>query len=100
MTVADARGTDVWSWDLRARQLVRWTESELGGIDPALLADAEVVRFRSFDGRMIPAIVERPRTRAPGRAPVIINIHGGPRRRSARASAPESRPTCSNSGRW
>lgn len=70
---------DVWSWDLEQGHLTRWTTSELGDLDPAKLAEPELIRFKSFDGRSIPAFVYRPTNVAPGtRKPVIIDIHGGP----------------------
>ena len=68
---------DVWSWDLGANRLDRWTTSEIGGLDPATLVEPTLVRFDSFDDLSVPAFVYRPRN-ARGRAPVIIDIHGGP----------------------
>lgn len=55
----------------------RLTEGFLAGLDPADLAEPEVVRFPSFDGREVPAFLYRPRG-AEGRAPVVLSIHGGP----------------------
>ncbi|HEX9954692.1 MAG TPA: prolyl oligopeptidase family serine peptidase, partial [Allosphingosinicella sp.] len=70
---------DVWVWDLKDSRLTRWTNSELGGLDPARLAEPKLIRFRSFDGLSVPAFVYRPRNVAPGtRTPVIMDIHGGP----------------------
>jgi dipeptidyl aminopeptidase/acylaminoacyl peptidase len=70
---------DVWSWSIADAQVTRWTSSELGGLDPARLAVPELIHFRSFDGRRIPAFVYRPTGLPPGtRTPVIIDIHGGP----------------------
>ncbi|MGH8446045.1 MAG: S9 family peptidase [Solimonas sp.] len=68
--------SDVWAWDIEAGELTRWTTSEMGGLDPAAMADASLVSFKSFDGLEIPAWITRPRRE--GRAPVIIDIHGGP----------------------
>ncbi|MBC2777337.1 S9 family peptidase [Parasphingopyxis marina] len=68
---------DVWSWGVTSGELVRWTQSELGPLDPATLIEPELIRFRSFDGVSIPAFVYRP-TGATGPTPVIIDIHGGP----------------------
>jgi dipeptidyl aminopeptidase/acylaminoacyl peptidase len=73
--------TDVWSLGLEDRTLVRWTESEIGGLDPASFAAPELVSFDTFDEvggapRQIPAFVYRPA--APGPHPVLISIHGGP----------------------
>ncbi|HEY7809532.1 MAG TPA: S9 family peptidase [Allosphingosinicella sp.] len=78
MTSATTAG-DVWVWDLKDARLTRWTHSELGGLDPARLAEPKLIRFRSFDGLSVPAFVYRPRSVAPGvRTPVIMDIHGGP----------------------
>jgi len=67
---------DVYSWDLRARRLTRWTQSETGGIPASTFVDPELISWRSFDGREITGFLYRPRT--PGPHPVIVNIHGGP----------------------
>jgi dipeptidyl aminopeptidase/acylaminoacyl peptidase len=69
---------DVWTWDLQAGRLDRWTYSELGGLDPATLVEPELIRYRSFDGLSIPAFVYRPKGPASGKRPVVIQIHGGP----------------------
>lgn len=75
--------SDVWSWGVDDGSLTRWTQSELGGLDPAQLSEPELIHFRSFDGRQIPAFVYRPRTVAKGvRTPVIMDIHGGPESQS------------------
>ncbi|MET0272435.1 MAG: prolyl oligopeptidase family serine peptidase [Phenylobacterium sp.] len=68
---------DVWSWELDAAKLVRWTTSEMGGLDPAAMVEPTLVRFKSFDGREVPAWVYRPKGAA-GKVPVILSIHGGP----------------------
>jgi dipeptidyl aminopeptidase/acylaminoacyl peptidase len=67
---------DVWVYDLRARKLVRWTESEIGGLAPQRFASPSLITYDSFDGRQIPAFLYTPDR--PGRHPVIITIHGGP----------------------
>ena len=69
---------DVWAWDFGERRLVRWTFSELGGLDPATLVEPQLIRFRSFDGLSVPAFVYRPKGRAARPRPVIVDIHGGP----------------------
>jgi dipeptidyl aminopeptidase/acylaminoacyl peptidase len=70
---------DVWSWSVADGKLTRWTTSELGGLDPAKLAEPQLMRFTSFDGMSIPAFVYRPvNVVADTRTPVIIDIHGGP----------------------
>lgn len=73
--VLDPRPTGIPKKD-GPRTLVRWTESELGGLDPASLRDPELVEYTSFDGRKIPAFVYPPAGDGP--SPVLISIHGGP----------------------
>ncbi len=67
---------DAFTWDLRRKQLTRWTESEVGGLDPKRFVTPELIEFPSFDGRKIPAFYYRPRTQGPH--PVVVRIHGGP----------------------
>jgi dipeptidyl aminopeptidase/acylaminoacyl peptidase len=69
---------DAYSLNVRTGELVRWTESELGGIIPAELSEAELVRWPSFDGLEITGFYYRPNARFTGPRPVIIDIHGGP----------------------
>ena len=56
----------------------RWTESETGGLEPASSRARELVRWKSFDGRVISGFLYAPPARFTGKRPVIINIHGGP----------------------
>jgi dipeptidyl aminopeptidase/acylaminoacyl peptidase len=69
--------SDVYSLDAATGRLERWTESETG-LATAAFADAELVRWKSFDGRTISGFLYRPPARFAGRRPVLINIHGGP----------------------
>ncbi len=68
--------SDVHVYHLGERNLVRWTESEVGGLDPNRFPEPELVRFESFDELKIPAWVYRPQGTGPH--PVIVQIHGGP----------------------
>lgn len=83
-TLSSARSpADVWSLDTRRGQLTRWTESETGGLDASLFREPELVRFKSFDGLTLSALVYRPDPRKfPGRRPALIMIHGGPESQS------------------
>jgi dipeptidyl aminopeptidase/acylaminoacyl peptidase len=70
---------DAWSWDVAGGVLTRWTQSELGGLDPAKLAEPRLIRFKSFDGLSVPAFVYRPTNVPAGsKTPVVMDIHGGP----------------------
>lgn len=72
--------SDVYVYGLRKRELVRWTESEVGGLDTARFPVPELVGFESFDGLEVPAWVYRPAGRGPH--PVVVQIHGGPESQS------------------
>jgi len=72
----DRSPSDVYSVDT-ASKLERWTESEIGGLNPAKFAEPELIRWKSFDGKTISGFLYKPAD-ATGRRPVIINIHGGP----------------------
>ncbi len=65
--------------------LVRWTESEIGGLDTSAFRTPELVSFPTFDEvdgapRQIPAWVYKPA--GPGPFPVVVSIHGGPESQS------------------
>ncbi|KAF0171250.1 MAG: S9A/B/C family peptidase [Caulobacteraceae bacterium] len=73
--------SDVHVYDLQTRQLTRWTQSEVGGLDPRSFVEPKLVRFPTFDSatggpKEITAWVYEPKT--PGPHAAIINIHGGP----------------------
>lgn len=72
---------DVYSLDLAARSVQRWTHSEVGGLNPEEFATPQLIEYSTFDQvdgapRMIPAFVYRPS--GPGPFPVVVSIHGGP----------------------
>jgi len=75
---------DVYSIDLSANTLARWTESEVGGLDTSKFVEPTLVHFpaKSAKGRplQVPAFYYQPKT--PGPHPVVINIHGGPESQS------------------
>lgn len=80
MSTATSAG-DVWTWNIMDGDVVRWTQSEPGPLDPATLIEPELVRFDSFDGLSVSAFVYRP-AGATGPTPVIVDIHGGPESQS------------------
>jgi len=69
---------DVYVLDAAAGTTTRWTESEMGGLVAANLSEAELVRWKSFDGLEISGFLYRPPAKFTGPRPVIIDIHGGP----------------------
>ncbi len=79
LTISSPRSaSDVYVLDAVGGTVTRWTESELGGLVAANLSEAELVRWKSFDGLEISGFLHRPPAKFPGKRPVIINIHGGP----------------------
>jgi len=57
----------------------RLTHAMSPEIDPDDLVDAQVVRFKSFDGMEIPNILYKPhQATAENKVPAIIWVHGGP----------------------
>lgn len=77
---ASARSTlDVYVVKSANNEVVRWTESELGGLVAKDLVEPELIRWKSFDGKEISGFYYAPsQEKFPGKRPVIINIHGGP----------------------
>ncbi len=74
--------SDVYTYDLGTRELTQWTDSEIGGLPNSSFTAPELISYETFDRvggkpRMIPAFYYKP-AKATGRAPVVINIHGGP----------------------
>ncbi len=85
---------DIWLYDLKTKVLTQVTESDRAGIDPATFIAPELIKFKSFDGREIPAWYYKPRpeslkvvpianeamtiTRNTPPLPVIVSVHGGP----------------------
>ncbi len=77
-SVSSAKSTSDVYVLLSDGRVERWTESELGGLNPDVLVEPELVRWKSFDGLEISGFLYRAGAGFGGRRPVIINIHGGP----------------------
>jgi dipeptidyl aminopeptidase/acylaminoacyl peptidase len=75
--------SDVYSLDLKTGKVDRWTQSEIGGLNPAQFIEPQLIQLKSFDALPISAFVYRPDLKKfPGRRPVLISIHGGPESQS------------------
>lgn len=75
---------EVYSMDVKSGKVERWTFSETGGILTEQFSEAKLIRWRSFDDRMISGFLYEPPERFVGKRPVIIDIHGGPESQSTR----------------
>ena len=69
---------DVFEYNTVTNELLRWTESELGGMDTSTLQDPQLISWKSFDGKSISGYLYKTSSKFSGKRPVIINIHGGP----------------------
>jgi dipeptidyl aminopeptidase/acylaminoacyl peptidase len=69
---------NLFVYNIETRESTQLTDTLNAEIDAADLVETDVVRYESFDGVEIPAILMRPHL-APGeKAPAIIDVHGGP----------------------
>ncbi|MBU0551112.1 S9 family peptidase [Myxococcota bacterium] len=72
---------DAFSYDPQTQETIRWTFSEVGGLDAARFIAPTLIQYPTFDQdnagpRQIPAFLYTPPSAQP--APVIVLIHGGP----------------------
>ena len=68
---------DCYSLDVANEKLERWTNSETAVKTESLL-QAELIHWKSFDGKMISGFLYKPPAKFTGKRPVLVNIHGGP----------------------
>ncbi len=70
---------DIWIYDIATDKYQVLLASEYGSIDKSKLLEPEYIKYKSFDGLEIPAIVYKPKNIPKGvKLPAIINVHGGP----------------------
>jgi len=93
--------SDVWLYDISSRNIAQVTHSSRAGIPQSSFIEPELIRYKTFDGRDIPAWYYRPQfgttmVTSPGnnrvsmaatittpeerniKVPVIVSVHGGP----------------------
>ena len=68
---------DCYSLDVANEKLERWTSSETAVKTESPL-QAELIRWKSFDGKMISGFLHKPPAKFTGKRPVLVVIHGGP----------------------
>jgi dipeptidyl aminopeptidase/acylaminoacyl peptidase len=75
----DRAPSNLHVYDLKSGKTVQLTQSLSKDIDADDLVEGRVVRFKSFDGTLIPSIYFAPKGLAPGvKAPAVVFVHGGP----------------------
>lgn len=72
----DNRPPEIVIISMAGRGVSVLTDSMAGGV-PDGIPSPELIHYRSFDGRMIPAFYYRPIARK-SKFPVVLSIHGGP----------------------
>ena len=66
-------------YNFETKQYKKLTDTMNPEIDTDDLVEAEVVRYKSFDGIEIPAIFYKPHNTKPGdKFPALVQVHGGP----------------------
>jgi dipeptidyl aminopeptidase/acylaminoacyl peptidase len=77
-TLTDVRvAGDAFSLNAETGQVTRWTQSE-SAVPTASFPAAQLVKWKSFDGKLISGFMYRPPAKFAGKRPVLVLIHGGP----------------------
>jgi len=70
---------DLYVRNRETGEIRRLTHALHPDIDPAALVQAEVVRFKSYDGVEIPGLLYKPQEATPAhKVPALVWVHGGP----------------------
>ena len=80
MVVNSAQGpAQIHVIDTQNNTVTAWTQpAGTEGLSLQALPDQQIVRWTSFDGRMISGVLSLPPARFTGRRPVVMLVHGGP----------------------
>jgi len=71
--------SNLYVYDFATRQHTRLTDTLNKAINQDDLVEAEVIRYKSYDGVEIPSIYYKPKNLAAGqKAPALVWVHGGP----------------------
>jgi dipeptidyl aminopeptidase/acylaminoacyl peptidase len=77
-SLTNAQGAgDCYSLDVTTGKVERWTVSETA-VKTDAFPTAELVHWKSFDGKMISGFLYKPSAKFTGKRPVLVVIHGGP----------------------
>src|SRR5215470_1908706 len=68
---------DCYSLDVTSEKLERWTMSETA-VKTEGFPQAELIRWKSFDEKVISGFLYKPPAKFTGKRPVLVVIHGGP----------------------
>jgi dipeptidyl aminopeptidase/acylaminoacyl peptidase len=68
---------DCYSLDVASEKSERWTTSETA-VKTESFPQAELIHWKSFDGKMISGFLYKPPPKFTGKRPMLVVIHGGP----------------------
>ncbi|MBA3694126.1 MAG: S9 family peptidase [Acidobacteria bacterium] len=72
-----ASPADIWTLDLKTRQLAQLTDSPHAGVDLTKMVRPELVEYAAHDGLKLSGWLYKPHG-ATGAMPVVLSFHGGP----------------------
>lgn len=91
---SSTNNSDIWLYDLEKKSLTQVTKSDRAGIPQESFVAPQLIKYKTFDGREIPAWYYRPEktigkinspvgnfslgVRPTANLPVIVSVHGGP----------------------
>ncbi|MEH0167328.1 prolyl oligopeptidase family serine peptidase [Roseateles microcysteis] len=75
----DRSPSNLFVHDFATKKTTQLSRSMSKEIDPSELVEAKIVRFKSFDGMVIPSVYYEPKGASPGnKVPAVLLVHGGP----------------------
>lgn len=84
----DRSPSNLYVYDFGTKQAKQLTRSLSPEIDPEELVEARIVRFRSFDGMVIPSVYYQPKEASTtNKVPAVVLVHGGPGGQTTRGYA-------------
>jgi dipeptidyl aminopeptidase/acylaminoacyl peptidase len=76
---ADRAPSNLYVHDFTTGKTTRLTDTLSKDVDPEDLVDTQVIRFKSFDGMIVPGILYKPHQATKDtKSPAIVMVHGGP----------------------
>ena len=84
----DRSPSNLYVYDFGTKQVKQLTRTLSKDIDPEELVEGRIVRFRSFDGMVIPSVYYEPKEASPtNKVPAVVMVHGGPGGQTTRGYA-------------
>ncbi len=75
----DRSPSNLYVYDFGTGRVKQLTRSLSKDIDPEELVEGRIVRFKSFDGLVIPSVYYQPKEASPThKVPAVLFVHGGP----------------------